>query len=200
MATLKRTEIETAFYDAVMASLGYDQDKDYGSKKPPVRLTYPAQGQPDWGVNDDVVFILFGDADDDSTQTVDETWENSGDDLVRHHKGNRVLQMSFVAYGPNGYDNLVTLRHKLMDNPKLLKDKGINVVPSGNSVTYAPEIFQEMWWQRADLQMQFNAAVEFDEDVRAINTVDVHINTDKKMPGGAPGAITQLGDLTIQKS
>lgn len=200
MATLKREEIEAAFYEAVMASLGYDQNKDYGSKKPPVRLTYPAQGQPDWGINDDVVFILFGDADDDSTQTVDETWENSGDDLVRHHKVNRVLQMSFVAYGPNGYDNLVTLRHKLMDNPKQLKEKGINVVPSGNAVTYAPEIFQGLWWQRADLQMTFNSTVEFDEDVRSIATVDVHVNTDKTLPGKTAGTIIQLGSLTINKS
>ena len=197
---LKRAEIEEIFWDMVMAALGYDPDKNYGAKKPPVRFAYPAKGQPDWGVNDDVVFILFGDVEDESTQTVDETWEVSGSDLVRHHKANRVLQISFVAYGPNGYDNLVKLRHKLLDNPAQLRLAGINVVPSGNAVTYAPEIFQETWWSRADLQMRFNTTVEFDEDVRAINTVDVHINTDKTSPGGSAGTITQLGDLTIKKS
>lgn len=200
MATLKRAEIEEIFRVTVMNALGDDPDKNYGAKKPPVRFAYPAKGQPDWGINDDVVFILFSDTGDESTQTVDETWEASGSDLVRHHKANRVLQMSFVAYGPNGYDNLVTLRHAFLDNPSKLRTAGINVVPGGNAVTYAPEIFQEAWWDRADLQMRFNAPVEFDEDVHAINTVDVHINTDKALPVGSAGSITQLGDLAIKKS
>ena len=189
MPNLTRKEILRIFYKATMAALGYDPDKSYGTKKPPVRLTYSTLGNPDWTVNEDVIFLTFSDASgDDTTQPVHETWISGERDLTLRHWTNRVVQISFTAYGPNGYDNLLKVRHAFMDGSDILRKADLLLIPSADTPQYVPENYQNMWWDRADLTLRFNNTMVWDETVRAIEKVPVtiidnpihtsHVNTD----------------------
>lgn len=78
--------LKTAFYRATMTALGYDPDKAYKKIKPPVRMTYPPLGNPDWTMEEDVVFITIMDANgDDVSQPIHELWKDDGEDLLREH-------------------------------------------------------------------------------------------------------------------
>ena len=176
MPNLTRKEIMKIFYKATMAALGYDPNESYGIKKPPVRLTYSTFGKPDWTINEDVIFLTFADVSgDDTALPIHEEWVDAGRDLIRRHWMNRVLQISFTAYGPNGYDNLIRIKHAFLDGSDVLRKASIFLIPSPDTPQYAPENYQNMWWNRADLSLRFNNTMSWDEEVRAIEKVPVTI-------------------------
>ena len=133
--------LKTAFYRATMTALGYDPEKVYRKTKPPVRMTYPPLGNPDWTMEEDVVFITIMDANgDDVSQPIHELWKDDGEDLLREHYATRVLQVIFTAYGPNGYDRLVQLRHTFLDGSSVLRSANIFIIPSSDTPQYVPEL------------------------------------------------------------
>ena len=197
MPNLTRKEIMRLFYRATMAAIGEDPDKKYGTSKPPVRLTYSTFGKPDWTVNDDVIFLTFHDAGgDDTTQPIHEVWEDAGRDLLCRHYINRVLQISFTAYGPNGYDHLLEVKHAFLDGSDVLRKAGIMIIPSAETPQYVPENYQNMWWDRADLTLRFNYLMHWDEDVKAIEKVPVTIHANP--PGESHRVQTDSG-IIIKK-
>lgn len=179
MANQTKKELLQAAYRATMKALGYDPDKNYGSTPPPVRISYPAEGQPDWTADDDVVFIAFEDVPgDDTTQPVHEEWETKGDKLRKTHYSNRVVRFTWTAYGPHAYDNMIQLRHTLLDGADALRKAGLYIIPSPETPRYVPELYGGLWWKRADLAFSFNNMLVWDETVTPIETVpvDVHDN------------------------
>lgn len=196
MENLTRKEILKIFYKATMEALGHDSGKAYGTKKPLVRLTYSTFGKPDWTIDEDVVFLTFSDiSGDDTSLPVHEEWIDAGRDLIRRHWTNRVFQISFTAYGPNGYDNLLKVRHHFMDGVPLLKKVAIYLIPSADTPQYVPENYQNMWWDRADLSLRFNHAMSWDEEIRAIEKVPVTIvdNPQQTTKTGETGIIIKKG-------
>lgn len=190
MPNLTRKEIMRLFYRASMTALGFDPDKKYGTTKPPVRLTYSTYGKPDWSVGDDVLFITFAAMADETTQPIHETWKDAGRDLIRTHGVNRVIQVSFTAYGPNCYENLIKLRHAFMDGSDILRAADIMLIPDESAPQYAPEMYQNMWWDRADMSMRFNNTMTWEEDVKAIEEVPVSITEN---PEGSSRTYTESG-------
>ena len=175
MAHLTRKEILAVFYRATMEALGYEPDEVRG--RPPVRLTYGTLGQPDWTIHDDVVFLTFSDVSgDDTAQPVHTEWIEGERDVTRRHWSNRVLQIQFVAYGPNGYDNLLKIKHVFLDGSKTLRGADILLIPTADTPQYVPENYQNMWWDRADLTLRFNNTLQWDEEVKAIEKVPVEIH------------------------
>lgn len=176
MGNVGRKAIMTAFYRATMAALGYDPYKNYGRQKPPVRLTYSTYGKPDWNIDDTVIFLTFTDVSgDDTSQPVHTTWEYGETELIRRHWNNRVLQINFTAYGPNCYEDLLRLRHVFMDGSEILRKSDLMLIPSADTPQYTPELYQNMWWERADLTLRFNNTVTWDETVSAIEKVPITI-------------------------
>lgn len=190
MPNLTRKEIMRLFYRASMTALGYDPDKKYGTTKPPVRLTYSTYGKPDWSIGDDVLFITFAAMADETTQPIHETWKDAGRDLIRTHGVNRVIQASFTAYGPGCYENLIKLRHAFMDGSDILRKADIMLIPDESVPQYAPEMYQNMWWDRADISMRFNNTMTWEEDVKAIEEVPVSITEN---PEGSSRTYTESG-------
>lgn len=194
-ATLK--EIKKAFYRATMTALGYDPETVYKKTKPPVRFISSALGNPDWSINDDVLFITIRDSGgDDVSQPVHEFWENDGEDLRRKHFATRVLEVIFTAYGPNGYDKLIQLRHSLFDGSSILRKEKIYIIPTADTPQYVTELFQSMWFERTDLTLHFNNELFFDEKIRSIREVngDIHAN-----PAGNSKNIISSGNMIIKK-
>lgn len=190
--------LKTAFYRATMTALGYDPDKAYKKIKPPVRMTYPQLGNPDWTMEEDVVFITIMDANgDDVSQPIHELWKDDGEDLLREHYATRVLQVIFTAYGPNGYDRLVHLRHTFLDGSSVLRSANIFIIPSSDTPQYVPELFHNMWFERTDLTLRFNNQLLFEENIKSIKEVPV-----KKVDANRSGTsdvILYGGGITIKK-
>ncbi len=195
MPNLTRKEITRLFYRASMTALGFDPDKKYGVTKPPVRLTYSTYGKPDWSIGEDVIFIAFATMADETTQPIHETWKDAGRDLIRTHGANRVIRVSFTAYGPSCYDNLIKLRHAFMDGSSILRKADIMLIPDESVPQYAPEMYQNMWWDRADISLRFNNTMTWEEDVKTIEEVPVTITEN---PKGSSRTHTESG-IIIKK-
>ncbi len=175
MPNLTRKEIMRLFYKASMTALGYDPDESYGTTPPPVRLTYSTFGKPDWTIKENVIFLTFAAMADETTQPIHEIWKDAGRDLVRVHGANRVIQVSFTAYGPDCVESLIKLKHAFMDGSAVLRKADILLIPDESVPRYAPEIYQNMWWDRADMSLRFNNTMTWEEDVKAIEEVPVSI-------------------------
>ena len=194
-ATFK--EIKKAFYQATMTTLGYDPEAVYKKTKPPVRFISSVLGNPDWNINDDVLFITIRDSGgDDVSQPVHEFWENDGEDLKRKHFATRVLEVIFTAYGPNGYDRLIQLRHSFLDGSSILRKEKIYIIPTADTPQYVTELFQSMWFERTDLTLHFNNELFFDEKIRSIHEVygDIHANK-----AGHSKHMISAGNMIIKK-
>lgn len=194
-ATLK--EIKKAFYRAAMTTLGYDPEKVYRKTKPPVRFIGSVLGNPDWNINDDVLFITIRDSGgDDVSQPVHEFWENDGEDLKRKHFATRVLEVIFTAYGPNGYDRLIQLRHSFLDGSSILRKEKIYIIPTADTPQYVTELFQSMWFERTDLTLHFNNELFFDEKIRSIHEVHGGIHANE---AGQSKHMISAGNMIIKK-
>lgn len=127
-------------------------------------------------------------------QDIDSVLEENGRDLTLHRASTRVIQLKLVAYGPDCYESLLTIRMALLLGRANLQKQKIYPVPNTDHVTYAPELFQGRWWKRADLSLTFNCLMVFDTAINAIERVDINIKANE------PGAtIIEPGDITIQK-
>ena len=190
MGNLTRKGIMRLFYRASMTALGFDPDKKYGAEKPPVRLTYSTYGKPDWTIDEDVLFLTFGTIADETTQPIHEIWKDADRDLIQVHFTNRVIQVSFTAYGPNCYENLIKVKHAFMDGSDILRSADIMMIPDESVPQYAPESYQNMWWDRADMSLRFNNTMSWEEDVKAIEEVPASIHEN---PQGSSRTYTESG-------
>lgn len=189
---MKRKDILRAFYRGCMKGLGLDPDKKYGRSRPPVRISYPENGSPDWDIDEDVIFLWVDDVSgDDTTQPVHEEYTPEGDALMRRHWQNRVLRLSLTAYGPDAYDNLLVLRHRILDGIDVLRRADLLAVPSAEMPRYAPELFNARWWPRADLAIDFNHTTAWDEPVDPIEHVPVTV----KVNPGAGFTVVESSEL-----
>ena len=190
---MTRKEIMAVFYRAVMKMLGYDPDTFTGA--PPVRQTYPKDGAPDWTIDEDVCFLTYGDAEDETVRPIHTTYEKTADGYIRHSRMNRVLQVTFTAYGEHAYENLNLIRRSIYQGSKELRSAGIYHIPTDTAVHYMPELYGGMWWERADLTLRFNCAYTWDDEISTIEEVPVGIR------GNAPAESSKVykADITIKK-
>lgn len=170
---MTRKEIMAVFYRATMNILGYDPE--LFKTKPPVRQTYQRDGAPDWTVDDDVCFLTYGDAEDETVRPIHETYEKTDEGFIRHCRMNHVLKITFTAYGEHAHENLNLIRRSIYDGNKDLRDAGIWHVPTDTAVHYVPELYGGMWWERADMTLLFNYAYTWDEEIPAIEQVNADI-------------------------
>lgn len=169
--------LENLFYAVLMKCLGNDPDAVY--ENPPVRLAWPVDGQPDWSIDEDVLFIRVTTVGgQDVSRPLHETWEDGGRDLIRVDRQNRVMQIQLVAYGPKAMSNLYNIRTELYNGIEALKNRKIYVVPGAEQPQRNPELFQGRWWERYDLIMHFNVEAEYRSEVKTIESVDITVQSE----------------------
>lgn len=186
------SECEDVFWAELMSVLGYD----VSAARPGVRHSWPTEGQPDWKIDEDVLFLqVLDDAGDDITQPLDDEWVDAGEDLTLVQGQTRVLKLNLIAYGPNSYDHLVTIRHAFMHGRENFAKNNIYIVPSSDTPQRAPELFQGRWWERADLSLRFNNLLSFTTSVNAIKEVDVNVDVNK--PGCSEEVISSEFGISL---
>lgn len=186
---LSMDEIKRVLYRACMRVLGYNPDAPYTKKAPPVRVAYITHGQPDFTPDEDVLFFSITEEDSDTSQPVHETWKDEGKEYKRIHTVGRVLSVQFTAYGKNGYDHLLDIKHDFMDGAKELREAGMYLIPTGDAPKSVPEYYESMWWERCGLTLAFNNAYTYEEEVKTIEVVPV--KTIAANHGGGSDKVTE---------
>lgn len=174
MAILTIDELDEIFWREIMTVLGFDPDADYENFSP-VRSSWPKSGAPAWNIDDNVLFVkIFDESGQDITQPIDTQLQNAERDINVINGQTRVLRVSLIAYGPDSYGHLLTVRRYFATSKStVLRANKIYIIPDTNTPQRAPELRNAQWWERSDLTLRFNNLMTFDETVNAVESVDV---------------------------
>ena len=110
MITLK--DIEDLFWLATAKMLDLDPAAATTSDK--VRISWQQRGVPAWSIDDDITFIRVGEKEDLFNVIRDYIQYQQNTDTARIANAyTRILDIKWVFYGPNSYDNTSKVRSRL---------------------------------------------------------------------------------------
>jgi len=147
-----------------------------------IRLEYPTEGQPDWKIEDTIVFLNLVERDDSYGQQFESQDITETNTVIRHRYRTRVWDVVFTAYGPNAYELVNTLKDGVFieSSRTLLSKNNVFLVPDLPVCRQSPELFAGKWWNRWNIILCFNELYEAQpEDVGHIDTVQIHGNANR---------------------
>lgn len=152
--------IDLAVQAATIAMLGISPTDAarYGK----ARVGWQTTGQPGWLITDDVVFNREAEVDDDYNRVRDFHYQNKdAAALVEVTLYTRVWAVFWTLYGPNSFDRARMIRSALFTQAGHDLFAGVNLflVTDVGAPVRAPELFGSQWWERVDLEAQFNEQV-----------------------------------------
>lgn len=147
-----------------------------------VRIDWPTQGQPAWGISDDICFLQVTEEDDKYNRIRDSKYLVT-DSITFSKTGTytRVWKVSWALYGPNGFDNARLLKSGLFSVDFVhdsLAASNLYLVSDIPATTRNPEKFQGQWWERCDLMVRLNEQITETLNIPAISTVEVKLYTE----------------------
>ena len=143
-----------------------------------VRVSYPPEGQPAWKVTDDVCFLSVFERDGEYNKPRHVIMQGlDADNANQETTYTRILEASWVFYGPSSFDNARKVKDGLFY--ELYRDTlaGHNLypVPSSPNPVRIPEVFQGQWWERVDLRMLFNEQVVVNLTVPYLKSAEITV-------------------------
>lgn len=140
-----------------------------------VRISYQKEGMPSWSVDDDIVFIRLEEREDNYAKQRNSVYEERDGSVVKVSSRTRVWELYLIVYGPNSYEwmNLLKDGFFLHSTKAILGPNDIYLIPDLGSIQRVPELFDGMWWSRYDMKVLFNELYVVEEDVGAIEHVNV---------------------------
>jgi hypothetical protein len=173
---LKLQELKDFFVATTCKMLNIDPTKPEGKGK--VRTTWPADGQPSWKINEDVIFLRVTPQDDKLARELNIVYyKNELDNAFADKKTGytRVHKVNWTCYGPNSYDNADIIRHMIFDNDFMyeFKKKNLALITDVPMPTRLPELYNAQWWERTDFSATFNEAVIREKKTPYIVSADV---------------------------
>jgi hypothetical protein len=179
---LKLTEIEDFFANITYKMLNLDMTKKENQGK--VRISWPTNGAPGWGITDDVVFLRITPIDDKLARQLNIIYDpNKDDNTIADKKTGytRVHKIDWTLYGPNSYDNADLIRNAIFDFDYMieLKKKNLFLITDVSMPTRLPELYNSQWWERTDFSATFNEAVIRESKVPYISSADIRTITNR---------------------
>ena len=156
--------MEALFQPLVAQILGFDPTGDPDTAFFAVRIGWQQEGQPAWGVAENVCVIMASPEDDPFSRVRDNMYRMTGSpatSLTNEMGYTQVWKMRFVFYGPLGADNarrlVSTMSLDWVD--AFLQASNIYAVPVWSRPVRAPELFERLWYERTDVELEFNEQV-----------------------------------------
>ena len=172
-------QLNILFQDTILQMLGYSKEgspADYTDEAyEAVRIAYQTEGQPAWGIKDDVVTIRITEEDspinrqrEDSYSQIDDVTLNEAESYTR------VVNLFLAIYGPNSWENAQVIRDLFFRDSFrwVLSQNKIFLIPDIVSPRRIPEVFAGQWWERVDLEIRFNEGIVKDRTISIIETFD----------------------------
>jgi len=188
---LTLSQLNTLYQSLTLSMLGMDEavaawqaylDDPVGD--PPVnpyysvRLSWPTDGAPAWKLVENICFLQIIEVDDIFNRLRDTAWDGLTETLETSYT--RILSCKWTFYGPNSYDNALTIRDKvfLPQYHDILAAQSIYLIPDIRAPLRMPELFASQWWERTDLVIHFNSLVTRNSILYAIKSAEVSVTTE----------------------
>ncbi len=154
---LTLAQLNSAFQSLTATLTGLDPNSG-------VRLRWPTNGVPGWGVAADVAFMSVTTSNEPIIQQRETDYQGDAGDGVNvnvQDSYSRVHEVSWMIVGPNSYANAEALRSGLYSQSAhdTLAALNLFMVLDVPAVTRVPELFNGQWWERCDISARFNEAV-----------------------------------------
>lgn len=145
-----------------------------------VRIGWQIEGQPGPPISEDTVTITCYPIDTDYGRMRDVIGTVSGNTIINTDVYTRAWRTHWTFYGPNALDNARAVRSALITIQFVtdyLSNVNLYVNPSIEEPKRVPENFQGRWWERLDLDVEFNEQVTETFTVGTVGSVEVKVYT-----------------------
>ena len=172
-------QLQTLFWDVTNDILGK------GLKQPDkfIRFKYPQDGMPDWKITDDIIFVNLDELNDDYAKQIDSIFKSEGGSIKKYMARTRVWRVLYSIYGPNSYE----LANKLKDSfftqkvHDKLSSRAVFLIPNLPTCVQVNELFAGRWWDRWDLNLNFNELYQMPvDDVGSIDNLHITTNINRR--------------------
>ena len=170
-------QFEDLIQSTTVKLLGWDLTTP--SKAEDVRIEWPIEGAPGPKITDDIIYLRCVEVDSPINKQREFRHYQASPDFIQSIGFSKTMEVSYICYGPSSYDNADYLRTAIFfqDIHDLLAQNSVYLVPDIAEPKRVPELFENRWWQRADLQMRFNALVVRERAAHYIESVEVTVST-----------------------
>jgi hypothetical protein len=170
------SQVESAFqsYTAQLLGLDITQEATWNS----VRIAWQQQGQPAWGIKDDVVVVRAVQEDNPYDKQRDRgNAANNTETVQEIDTYIRVWRVFWTFYGPNSFDHARIIESGLFldfQYPDII-NVNLNLVTDITAPRRVPELFAKQWWERVDFSALFNELVTENRIVSTVASVNLEI-------------------------
>jgi hypothetical protein len=157
-----------------------------------VRVGWQTTGQPAHVPQQDVVYLLATEVDDEYNKNRDVQLVYDSDILVSIITTYvRVWRIQVVCYGPNSFQNARVIKSGQFSQNvhDVLASQRLYLVTSLPDIRRIPENYAGQWWERCDLNLHFNEAVTEYTDVGTVSSAEIIVFTDLR---------GQVADFTVK--
>lgn len=143
-----------------------------------VRIAYQVTGQPGPPISTDTVTLYCVPIDNPYSRMRDIVGTANETTITQTDVFTRVWRTHWTFYGPDGLDNARAIRSALdtiQFVADFLSDFNLYVNPSIKEPERGPQEFQGRWWERIDLQADFNEQITETFDVGLVESVEVKV-------------------------
>lgn len=175
------------FQPVIARILGFDTDANPAGSFAAVRIGWQQEGQPSWGIGDDVCVLMATPDNDPYSRVRDSLYEpNDAESLTSAMSFTQVWTLHATLYGPNCQDHarLIVSAMSLDWVHDDLAAADIYALADWTRPTYVPEQHDGQWWKRSDLEMKFNELVNESIVVPSAAGVDVTLVKDTGLTAG----------------
>lgn len=143
-----------------------------------VRIGWPQTGQPFNSISQDIAYLRCETIDTDYSRLRDSNWSNPVDVVVNTDTFTRAWKTCWTFYGPNALNNAKLVKSALTTVPfidGLLASNSLYVNPSIPEPDRFREEFQGQWWERVDMEAEFNEQITEQVTLGVVESVEVKI-------------------------
>lgn len=148
------------------------------TKNNDVRIGWQTTGAPAWDIEKDMVFITAVPQTSPYSREHSIIVENGSPDINISTGFTRVMKLQVICYGKNATENAYKIllgMFKEVPRQELVKEK-IFFLPDADAPKRVPELFEGQWWERSDLELFFNELIVDDQQMNAVESVDVEVH------------------------
>jgi hypothetical protein len=183
--TLSLDQLNKLFQGLTISMLGItfadDNDKTPYYK---VRVAWPTGGAPSWKIAEDICFLQIMEVDSQYNRQRDVILGTKDTDNANGSTSyTRVMQVNFILYGPNSFQNAQTIRDQMffVENLFTLAKNNVYPIPDISAPRRAPELYEGQWWGRTDLSITFNELIIVEQTIPYLKSADITIEDSERI-------------------
>lgn len=173
---LSLKDFEDLMRTLTMTMLGWDETDPTKD----VRIAWQEEGAPAADIDDNIVYLECSEIDNFYNREREETITNivSPDEIDLETSYTIVMQVNFVLYGSDSFENAQRIRDQIFypDNRLVLSQNNLYPIHDIAAPRRIPEFFNGRWWKRVDMSISFNELVVRHISVPVIESVEVTVN------------------------